>query len=79
MATGEEVTWSAVLLLPAVRGSRPFRIRIEEAELYVGPGGTLAPVYVPRVTYIETLQICAAGRRAARQRRRGGAPVSFRP
>jgi hypothetical protein len=57
MATGEEVTWTAVLLLPAIRGSRPFRIRIEEAELYVGPGGTLAPVYVPRVTYIETLQI----------------------
>ena len=56
-SAGEEVTWTGEVTLPAARGSRPFRIRIEEAELYVGPGGALAPVYVPRVTYIETLQI----------------------
>ena len=57
IATGDEVTWTGEVTLPEHAGTRPFRIRIEEAELYVGPGAGLAPQYEPRVTYIETLQI----------------------
>jgi len=57
ITAGDVITWTGEVTLPAARGSRPFRIRIEEAEIYVGPGGGLVPNYVPRVTYIETLQI----------------------
>jgi hypothetical protein len=57
LAPGDTTIWSGEATLPAARGSRPFRIRIEEAELYIGPGAALAPSYAPRVTYIETLQI----------------------
>jgi len=57
VTAGDVITWSGEVTLPAARGSRPFRIRIEEAEIYVGPGGVLVPNYVPRVTYIETLQV----------------------
>jgi hypothetical protein len=53
----EELSWTGKVTLPAARGSRPFRIRIEEREIYVGPGGTFAPNYVPRVTYLDTLEI----------------------
>jgi hypothetical protein len=57
LGTADEIIWSGEVTLPAARGSRPFRIRIEEAELYVGPASGFAPIYSPRVTYIDTLEI----------------------
>ena len=57
-AAGTDVVWRGTVTLPAARGTRPMRVRLQEAELVpLDTGEALAAELGQRVTYIDTFEI----------------------
>ncbi len=56
-SVGANIVWQGKVALPAPRGSRPMRLRIQEAEHIPLDVGSLAAEVGQRVTYLDTIEL----------------------